>query len=73
MGSAVSLCKLCLQLPSKEKQYKHIELVLATKSSSSLSEVIERVGLNEHTGGRREEGEGVRGGVKRNTVKAEME
>ena len=46
---AVSLCKLCLQLPSKEKQYKHIELVLATKSSSSLSEVIERVGFNEHT------------------------
>ena len=45
----VSLCKLRLQLPSKEKEYKHIELVLATKSSSSLSEVIERVGLNEHT------------------------
>ena len=47
--AAVSLCKLRLQLPSKERQYKHIELVLATKSSSSLSEVIERVGLNEHT------------------------
>ena len=48
-GTAVSLCELRLQLPSKEKQYKHIELVLASKSSSSLSEVIERVGLNEHT------------------------
>ena len=35
---AASSYKLRLQLLSKEKQYKHIELVLATKSSSSVSE-----------------------------------
>ena len=45
-GTAVSLSKLCLQLPSKERQYKHIELVLATKSSISLSEVRQTHALN---------------------------
>ena len=35
-GTAVSLCKLCCQLSSKERQYQYNELVLATKSSSSL-------------------------------------
>ena len=38
-GAAVSLCKLCLQLSSNKRE-NISTLVLATKSSSSLSEVI---------------------------------